>query len=528
MIGAVLAAHLTYGLVSGSYRGTYEEWDTAAGLHREITDIPGVYHEDAAYDGAHAWTVDLSGVPHSLSGAARARLITKGYQGSLLFSHPAAGTVTPPGGVALTIELDASGHAVREERRPACGAAEVEKLSDWSDASGIVVPHRIERAEDVLTLQSGSMERVDLEPRRLRTPVPRTSVVIPFETQAFHIFVPVRVNRGERQWFVLDTGADLSFVTHGLSAAKSIETSGSGGSVQAGMAADVDLQLGGVTVPLKVIGITPESGFSALWGRSFDGVAGYDVISRFAMRIDWTHRRLTLFDPEHFRYRGKGAVVPLRFQGNNIVIPVKATLPDGTSKEIEAVIDTGSSGTLAFRSGFSPDVGKTIAAQGHGVGGATETSIARIRALAIGPYVLREPIVELSHAKRGTESGCAVPASIGERILSRFTVYLDYAHERLILEPNAHLGDRFDYDMSGLDLRVADGRVKIVSVRDGSAGANAGLKPGDVIAAAGGTKIAAAALPTLQERFRRPSDLAMTIDRDGKTLRVVVHLRREV
>jgi membrane-associated protease RseP (regulator of RpoE activity) len=220
--------------------------------------------------------------------------------------------------------------------------------------------------------------------------------------------------------------------------------------------------------------------------------------------------------------------VPLRFQGNNIVIPVTVTLPDGTQKEIESVIDTGSSGALSFRSGFSPDVGKTIAAQGYGVGGRTETSIGRISALAIGPYILREPIVELSHAKGGTESGCAVPSSIGERILSRFTVYLDYAHERLILEPNAHLGDRFDYDMSGLDLRVSDGRAKIVSVRAGSAGANAGLKPGDVIAAAGGRKIAAAALPTLQERFRRASDLAMTIHRGGETLHLVVHLRREV
>ncbi|HEV8431864.1 MAG TPA: hypothetical protein VGR95_00525 [Thermoanaerobaculia bacterium] len=477
MIGAVLALHLTYALAGGPYRGTYEEWDTAAGLHREVTDIPGVYHEDAAYDGERAWTSDLSGVPHPLSGAARARLIAKAHEGSRLFSR-------------------------------------------WKETAGVDVPHRIERTEDVLTLQSASMESIDLEPPRVPSPMTRPSVVVPFETQAFHIFVPVRVNHGERQWFVLDTGADLSFVTHGLEAAKSIETSGSGGSVQAGMAANVDLQLGGVSVPLKVMGITPESGFSALWGRSFDGVAGYDVISRFVIRIDWTHRKLTLFDPAHFRYRGRGAVVPLRFQGNNIVIPVTVTVPDGTTKEIESVVDTGSSGALSFRGGFSPDVGKTIAAEGFGVGGASKTSIGRIRALTIGPYVLDEPIVELSHAKRGTEAESAVPASIGERILSRFTVYLDYAHERLILEPNVRLRDPFEADMSGLDLRAVDGGVRIVSVREGSAGAKAGLQPGDVILST--------PISNLQELFRRPSNVTVEIERGGKTLHVVLRLRREV
>ncbi len=417
----ILAAlHLVYSLTSGPFRGTYEEWDTPDGRHREITDIPGVYHEDDTYDGTRAWTADLSGVPHPLSGDARARLIAKAQQRSSLFSHP-----------------------IREERLPGC-RAEVEKFSDWSDAAGVLVPHRIERTEDVLTLQSAAMDRVTFDPARVPASMTRASVVIPFEEQAFHVFVPVQVNGGEKSWFVLDTGGDLSLVTHGLRAAKSIETSGSGGSVQTGMAENVDLTLGGVSVPLKVVGIVPDSGFSALWKHPFDGVLGYDVISRFVVRVDWTHRRLTLYDPARFHYRGKGAVVPLRFEGNNIVVPITVTLPDGTTKMIESVVDTGSSGAVSFRSNFTPDVGKTVAAQGRGVGGTSETSIGRLRALTIGPYTLREPVVELSHAKHGTEAGCAVPASIGARVLSRFTVYLDYRHEQLILEPNAHLHDPFE------------------------------------------------------------------------------------
>jgi predicted aspartyl protease len=523
--------HLIYSLSSGPYRGTYEEWNTPDGRHRVVTDIPGVFHRDAAYDGVRAWIVDLSGVPHPLSGADRARLITESKQGSLLFSHQASGTVTPAGGIPLTIEADASGRPVREELHPTCGLVEVEKLTEWSKAASVEVPHRIERPEDVLTFQSAAMEEVTFEPPAIHSPLKRRSVVIPFETQAFHIFVPVRVNGGTRQWFVIDTGADLSFVTHGLRAAKSIETSGSGGSVQAGLAPNADLQLGDVNIPLKVIGIAPQSGFSELWGRSFDGVAGYDVIGRFVIRIDWTHRTLKLYDPRHFEYRGVGAVVPLRFAGNNIVIPVAVTLPDGTKKEIESVIDTGSSGALSFRSSFSPDVGKTITALGHGVGGTSKTSIGRIRALTIGPYTLHEPVVELSHAQRGTEAGCTVPASIGERVLSRFTLYLDYAHERLILEPNAHLDDPFENDMSGLDLAAAGPRfrhLKIVAVRDASAGAQARLQAGDEIVAAGGTRISGRDVSRLQERFRRQSDIRLTIARAGKTLHVTLHLHREV
>jgi len=39
---------------------------------------------------------------------------------------------------------------------------------------------------------------------------------------------------------------------------------------------------------------------------------------------------------------------------------------------------------------------------------------------------------------------------IGNEILRRFKVTIDYSRQRMMLEPNAHFSDPFENDMSGI------------------------------------------------------------------------------
>jgi PDZ domain-containing protein len=529
----MVALHLVYHLKSGPYHGTYEQWDTTAGFYRETTDIPGVFHEDTAIAGRNAWTEDVSGVPHALSGDELAREISKAYEGKLLLD-PSAPRTTPAGGMPLTVLVDPhTGLPQVFEREPRCGPAEKEIIQAWTDVAGHHVPRQIERTEDTLTLES--VESLDISPEffdrpAVRLTTSRRSVRIRFQGYGFHLFVPASIGAGPRSWLVFDTGADLSFVSQTtaaksrLTAATAINASGSGGSVQAGMVPNVVAHVGRVAVPLRTIAIIPDSDLSKIIGRRLEGGLGYDVISRFVIRIDWPARTLTLYDPSHFRYSGAGAELPLSFRENNILVPIGIELPNGQRKNLESVIDTGSSGALSFRATFVTEahlleaIGKTVSTHGHGVGGASETSIGRISALRLGPYEIKEPVVELSHASKGTESGCATPASIGMGLLSRFVVYLDYARNRIILEPTSHLHDPFEYDMSGMELEGLGpqfSRVTIESIRNPSPASAAGLRPGDVIVAIDHKKLGPMSLAGVRERMRTAGPVRITVRRGG-------------
>jgi len=67
----------------------------------------------------------------------------------------------------------------------------------------------------------------------------------------------------------------------------------------------------------------------------------------------------------------------------------------------------------------------------------------------LGSYVLNNVITHLT-----TNSGLNdfFNGIIGGEILHRFNVVFDYEREQLLLKPNAHLQEPFEYDMSGLSL----------------------------------------------------------------------------
>jgi hypothetical protein len=55
---------------------------------------------------------------------------------------------------------------------------------------------------------------------------------------------------------------------------------------------------------------------------------------------------------------------------------------------------------------------------------------------------------------------------IGEEILRRFKVIFDFSHHRMILEPNSHLKDADEEDMSGIALTPEkDGGTKLFRIR---------------------------------------------------------------
>jgi hypothetical protein len=78
--------------------------------------------------------------------------------------------------------------------------------------------------------------------------------------------------------------------------------------------------------------------------RPLAGFIGYELLARFAARLDHVNGTITRTPAAGFRYRGRGAGIPLLFTGKTAAVRAAA---DGFSGIF--AIDTGSEGALALR-----------------------------------------------------------------------------------------------------------------------------------------------------------------------------------
>jgi glutamate carboxypeptidase len=71
--------------------------------------------------------------------------------------------------------------------------------------------------------------------------------------------------------------------------------------------------------------------------------------------------------------------------------------------------------------------------------------------LPLGSVDVPEPVAGLSTATKGGFADDQVAGNVGYGVLSRFTLYLDYARQQVIFEKNARFARRDSYDKAGVD-----------------------------------------------------------------------------
>ena len=98
---------------------------------------------------------------------------------------------------------------------------------------------------------------------------------------------------------------------------------------------------------------------------------------------------------------------------------------------------------------------KTITEPGAvGVGGEVKLFVGRLPGLQLGRFGFTDPVIHFAQDRKGVFASSDFSGVIGGQLLKRFKVTIDYPHKRMILEPNNSLADPFEYDMSGIRLRV--------------------------------------------------------------------------
>jgi hypothetical protein len=214
------------------------------------------------------------------------------------------------------------------------------------------------------------------------------------------------------------------------------------------------------------------------------GAVGYEVMRQLVVTVDYAQQRLTFFDPTTFVYRGRGAKVALEPDPTQVV--VQASIAGGAQGDF--VIDTGDFGGLDINQSFVKKFAvldhvphRYHGVFGRGAGGDSPPGwIVRIKSVCIEKSCVHHVISYLSDGQASWDQHAG---TIGEDILERFIVTVDWPHHLLYLERNAGRAGPRVFNRSGIinDLDDNGKYLKVVAVLPGSPGDKAGIKVGDRI-----------------------------------------------
>jgi hypothetical protein len=259
----------------------------------------------------------------------------------------------------------------------------------------------------------------------------------------------------------------------------------------------------------------------ALTGESVSGILGIGAFGAYCMRIDYQREEIELIVSGDFIPRRKATVLPLRVDKSKAFLTVDAQVHPESNEKLSLLIDTGASLAMLLHTSpadssiYPPKI--VTGTFGYGLGGYLQGFVGRSDQVMLGPYTLPDVITlfQIIPDSLLTESLTYRQGILGNEVLDRFTVTIDFARKNLHLLPTRKLHKRKRYDRSGMRL-VKDGpymnTVLIQHVVSESPAGEAGLRAGDRIVRIGGLPAKWQSLQNIERRLR---------GRIGKRIRIV-------
>ena len=224
----------------------------------------------------------------------------------------------------------------------------------------------------------------------------------------------------------------------------------------------------------------------AAYGERIDGIIGYSFFSRYIVKINYDSSRLQVYSKGSMKYP----------RGGFLLRPVLSTLPIqagriNDSREINSrfYFDTGAGLCLLLSEDFVEDSGvlrpktKPVLTQGEGLGGKMEMKLTTIKEFKLGPYKFKKVPTYIFNDTFNVTAYPYLGGLIGNDILRRFNVTINYDRRDIYLVPNTRYRDPFDYSYTGLGIYKIDTEVIVIDIMKGSPAEKAGFQPGDVILA---------------------------------------------
>ena len=374
---------------------------------------------------------------------------------------------------------------------------------------------------------------------------PQKKITLPFELHNNLIIVKLSLNNTNPLNFIIDTGVrptiflDKSFADSiGMNYQREIDLYGVGsdeplkGSVATGIKLSMD-NLESANLSMLVLHENLLELEQHLGTRVY-GILGYDLFSRFVIRINYQKKQLVLIESSEFRIPDNFDQIDLQLIDSKPVINLNIIQTNEMPIEAKLLVDTGASHALIINplsddSIIIPE--QNIQANiGRSISGELAGKLGRVKLVEFGENSLKDVIASyIIEDPNGEEKN----GSIGGELLRKFTVIFDYFHKKIYLKPNRFFKYPFEYNMSGLEF-IAEGEglgnYVIHNIRKGSAADGIGFMPGDRLVELNNLPEKKLTLSSINLELseREGKEITLTVIREGSFISKSFLLKKEI
>ncbi|MBE7173761.1 MAG: aspartyl protease family protein [Williamsia sp.] len=247
------------------------------------------------------------------------------------------------------------------------------------------------------------------------------------------------------------------------------------------------LRLPGLRVDSLNFHINDYEILSNVYGEHIDGIIGYSFFTRYIVKINYDDSLVFVYSKGSMKYpRGGFLLKPLL-----VNIPIQSGQVKEEKKSVGArfYFDTGAGLCMLLSTDFISDSlqlsskKKIFHTQAEGLGGKADMRITVIKEFRLGPYRFKKVPSYIFTDEYNVTSYPYLGGLIGNDLLRRFNLTLNYEKKELYLIPNSHFREPFDYAYTGLGFYFIDGEVRVTDVMKDSPAERAGFKPDDVMVA---------------------------------------------
>lgn len=223
---------------------------------------------------------------------------------------------------------------------------------------------------------------------------------------------------------------------------------------------------------------------SSVYGEKIDGIIGYSFFSRYIVKLNFDSSLIYVYQPGEMEYP----------RGGTILRPAFTTLPiqnlrfrDRKKLDFNFYFDTGAglcfllSEQLVKDSSILIAKRKPLYIQAEGMGGKLQMRLTVVKMLQVGNYRFRNVPTYIFEDQYNVTSYPFVGGLLGNDLLRRFNLTINYPKREIHLLPNSHFNEPFDYAYTGLAIYYINGSIVVDDIIAGSPAEKAGLKPNDII-----------------------------------------------
>jgi len=336
----------------------------------------------------------------------------------------------------------------------------------------------------------------------------KRKVDIPIQIQNNLIVVPVILNDVLPLKFIVDTGVRTAILTQKaysdilqLPYSRKYTVSGPGGEklIDAYVTNNVSIALPGVTGKGHALLVLEEDYLELrnYLGTDVHGILGYELFSRFIVKIDYNKKIMTLILPEKFQARKKFQEIPMLVEDTKPFILTSINLSASNSMTAKLLMDTGASHGLMLEPSSDERIvvplNTVSTVIGRGLGGVITGKTGRIESFKLGEYSLDHVLVNFPDPNSYMDTLKSTltfrHGSIGGEILSRFTVIFNFPQGKVYFKKNSSFNKKFYLNLSGIDLKAKGSGLnvfEISEVRVQSPADKIGVLQGDILISVNG------------------------------------------